>query len=243
MARLTVIAGPNGSGKTTLTRELITATPGVHINPDDMATDKAAAEGGTFEDHVAWAATESREQRDKRIKDGKSVSYETVMSHESHLKVMTKARGSSMSVSLIYVLTREPDINVLRVANRVATGGHNVPEEKTRGRYTKSLAQLMDAAAISTSIIVFDNSGAPEEAKIVCVGRQGLLHIHDELRAVLQRHVPEYVPSSAKFFQGLSDGVWTEFALDPGILARDPSDLGRRHRLIHESLTFTPPSE
>lgn len=40
---------------------------------------------------------------------------------------------------VIYVLTANENINVMRVESREATGGHGVPEDKIRSRYTKAL--------------------------------------------------------------------------------------------------------
>ena len=41
-----------------------------------------------------------------------------------------------------FVLTCNPEINVLRVKNRVLVGGHDVPVEKILLRYTKSLNMI-----------------------------------------------------------------------------------------------------
>lgn len=43
---------------------------------------------------------------------------------------------------------------------RVAKGGHNVPEEKIRERYTRSLAQLPWFLVHADEAWIFDNSGA-----------------------------------------------------------------------------------
>lgn len=45
-----------------------------------------------------------------------------------------------------------------RVSNRVALGGHPVPEEKIISRYHRSLALLMDAIKVSNRAYIFDNS-------------------------------------------------------------------------------------
>jgi predicted ABC-type ATPase len=42
--------------------------------------------------------------------------------------MMVQARERGFDVALIYVGTIDPSINVVRVANRVALGGHDVPE-------------------------------------------------------------------------------------------------------------------
>lgn len=231
---LAVVAGPNGSGKTTLTRELVRASKGFHVNPDDLATEKAAAEGNTFEDQVAWAAEESRRLRDEHVQNKKSVSYETVMSHSSHLDVMRAAQSQNMDVRLIYVFTQSPDINVARVRERVASGGHDVPETKIRSRYLGSLGQLMEACSIATHTLVFDNSGAPDEAYIAGIGSSERLLLSDRLRRTLSTYSPSKLPANAGYFQGKTHEQWTEFSLDSSNLALEPNLIGYRFNELSE---------
>jgi predicted ABC-type ATPase len=56
------------------------------------------------------------------------------------------------------VATDDPQINISRVQNRVATGGHDVPSEKIEERYHRSLALLMKAIANTDRAYIFDNS-------------------------------------------------------------------------------------
>ena len=74
---------------------------------------------------------------------------ETVMSHESKLDFMRAARDHGFRIYLYYISTSSPEINVGRVATRVKKGGHNVPEEKTRSRYERSLSNLHEAILLS----------------------------------------------------------------------------------------------
>lgn len=55
--------------------------------------------------------------------------------------------------------TDDPAINVSRVANRVALGGHVVPEDKIISRYHRSLDLLMAAIRHTNRAYIFDNSG------------------------------------------------------------------------------------
>jgi predicted ABC-type ATPase len=56
------------------------------------------------------------------------------------------------------VATDDPAINVSRVANRVALGGHPVPEDKIVSRYHKSLELLLSAIRFTNRAYIFDNS-------------------------------------------------------------------------------------
>lgn len=90
---------------------------------------------------------------------GISFSIETVMSHPSKLEFMRMARERGYRVYLYYVSTQSSNINVGRVHQRVAEGGHNVSEDKIHTRYTRSLEQLLDAIKLSDRAYLFDNSG------------------------------------------------------------------------------------
>ena len=50
-----------------------------------------------------------------------------------------------------------------RVAQRVASGGHDVPEDRIIGRYARAMAQLPDAIAASDRTYLFDNSDLKNE--------------------------------------------------------------------------------
>lgn len=56
--------------------------------------------------------------------------------------------------------TEDPDININRVKNRVAAGGHPVPTEKIVQRYARCLSLLPAAISASNRAYIFDNSGA-----------------------------------------------------------------------------------
>jgi len=91
---------------------------------------------------------------------GATFCYETVLSHPSKVSFMREALSLGYRTYLYYIATEDPDINVNRVRNRVLLGGHNVPEEKIRSRYVKSLDLLFDAINASSRAFIFDNSGS-----------------------------------------------------------------------------------
>ena len=57
-------------------------------------------------------------------------------------------------------MTNDPEINVQRVHDRVAAGGHGVPEDKIRSRYHLSLKNLSKLVRIADMTRIIDNSGA-----------------------------------------------------------------------------------
>lgn len=176
MPKLRLVAGPNGSGKTTLTKELrerYAINLGQYLNPDDIAKhiDLTALwqEFGP-ERGLPIEATRNTELaarlaqkvafglREDWIRDQLSFSYESVMSHSSHLDFFQRAKTSGYKTYLYYVCTSDPQVNLARVQQRVKLGGHDVPEDKIFQRYGRSLNFLFDMAKESRRSYFFDNS-------------------------------------------------------------------------------------
>ena len=89
-----------------------------------------------------------------------SFSFETVMSHTAKLDLLTRSRKNLFRNYLYFVATEDPEINISRVAIRVGEGGHNVPDDKVRSRYYKTLQNLTAAIGLTDRAYIYDNSGA-----------------------------------------------------------------------------------
>lgn len=96
--------------------------------------------------------------RRKLIEQRVDFTFETVMSHPGKVDLLAEARAKGYRTYLYYVATDDPQINISRVQNRVATGGHDVPSDKIEERYYRSLALLMKAIANTDRAYIFDNS-------------------------------------------------------------------------------------
>lgn len=90
---------------------------------------------------------------------GVSFTFETVMSSPDKVAFMREARALGFRTYLYFVATADPDINIARVQQRVAEGGHDVPSDKIVQRYGRSVALLAEACDASDRAYVFDNSG------------------------------------------------------------------------------------
>lgn len=153
---LLVFAGPNGSGKSTLADYLIEAGIdfGEHINPDEIAATLDLPEPARSRQAQAIADF----QRDRCLAGKLSFSFETVMSHPSKVNFMIRADDAGYDVTLYFVCTSDPEINVRRVENRVRRGGHDVPHERIVARYWRALGLLPHAALVARRTVLFDNS-------------------------------------------------------------------------------------
>lgn len=184
MASLRLIAGPNGSGKTTLTkllREEYAVPLGQYLNPDDIAKHISFSSiDDTLPDNTFLAAKLAQfisvGLRDDWVKDGLSFTYESVMSHESHIQFVEGAKKIGYKPYLYYVCTSEVELNKARVEQRVKEGGHTVPEDKIASRYQRSLENLHEMLTICRRGFLFDNSST-EMTFIAEVTQDGYLDI------------------------------------------------------------------
>lgn len=87
-----------------------------------------------------------------------SFSFETVMSHPGKVDFLHYAAQKGYTTYLYYIATESPEININRVENRVAKGGHDVPEQKIESRYYRSLDLLLSAIKASKRAYIIDNS-------------------------------------------------------------------------------------
>jgi predicted ABC-type ATPase len=71
---------------------------------------------------------------------------------------MSEAKGRSYQVDLTFIALENADAHVARVADRVASGLHDIPEPLIRGRYDRSLDRAADALPIVDHAVFLDNS-------------------------------------------------------------------------------------
>lgn len=168
---LVLIAGPNGAGKTTLVsspefRELLPA--GTKLNADDRTLEKLHVAGFRGFSDVPpeqlkklfiEAANEVQAEAESILAGGGTVSLETVLSTDKYRRMVEDIQKRGGRFLLIYVALRSPDISRHRVSVRVAKAGHDVPEDRLRERWQKSLKHLGWFAAKADRFFVFDNSG------------------------------------------------------------------------------------
>jgi predicted ABC-type ATPase len=80
------------------------------------------------------------------------------MSHPSKVDFIEKATLRGYESVLYFVSTADPEINVVRVAERVEQGGHDVPRDRIIDRYYRSVKLLPFAVHHSRQAYIFDNT-------------------------------------------------------------------------------------
>jgi predicted ABC-type ATPase len=173
--KIVMIAGPNGAGKSTITAQFRQKAdfPGNYINPDEIVLNMTEIVDPI--ERVYAAAREADRQRQELLMAKASMAFETVMSHPSKIEFLTIAKQIGYQVMLIFVGVDDPEISVLRVKQRVASGGHDVPRQKIIDRYQRVMSLLPQAIQTVDRAILFDNSSDLTGAKLVAEFLNGQL--------------------------------------------------------------------
>ena len=170
---LVLLAGPNGAGKSTLYEMRVAPSfAGPFVNADAIQRDelKDASVAASYK-----AAEIAAARRSEMLTEGKSFATETVFSHPSKLDIIEVARKHGYIVIVMHVGVDSPDLSVARVRERVAEGGHDVPEDKVRARFERGGALIRQAVLRADRGLVFDNSRLNEPPRQVLVFAHGRL--------------------------------------------------------------------
>jgi predicted ABC-type ATPase len=195
---LWIVAGINGAGKTTLTRRLwpIMASfgaPTAVLNPDDVTEGILLREPSLLRDDANRRAADLVERQlgdhlNRRI----SVIVETVLSSEKYKPYLSRGRRKGFRIGLLYVAVSSPELAIRRVKTRVAAAGHDVPADKIRARWPRSLDNLAWFASRVDRLLVYGNDDPRGEPLLVADGIAGRVRIRDAdaLPEVTRRLMP-----------------------------------------------------
>jgi len=133
-----MLAGPNGAGKTTTALTLFRETlKGIdYVNADVIAQGLS----GTDPDSVALEAGALMLKRLHHMAEARlNIAFETTGASRSFATWFKQLKSDGYRVTLYYFWLPSADMAIARVAERVRTGGHNVPVETIRRRYDAGL--------------------------------------------------------------------------------------------------------
>lgn len=136
-----IIAGPNGAGKTTFA---LTYLPEVgcrnFVNADLIAAGLAPL---APERELVAASRLFLKEIEVHIAAKEDFAFETTLSGRSYLRLIKRLQKEDWTVELIYLALPSMELSKVRVAERVAHGGHNIPLKDIKRRFPRSLKNLL----------------------------------------------------------------------------------------------------
>jgi len=97
--------------------------------------------------------------RSLMMQQNKSFSFESVFSHPSKILEIKDAIQKGYRIYLYFVCIDSPELNILRIQDRVKKQGHDVDNDKVRERYYRTLGFLNQILPLCYRAYLFDNSG------------------------------------------------------------------------------------
>ena len=161
--RFWIVAGPNGSGKSSAyDRSDVDEFGGSVwiINPDLLTVRIRDAEGLPLQAANLEAVKRIEEWLEASLDVHQTIGVETVLSTDKYRRLVERAKQRGFEVRLIFVFLRSAELQIARILDRVANGGHAVPDDKVRSRRERSFDQLPWFLDKADSAWLFDNSDA-----------------------------------------------------------------------------------
>ncbi len=79
-----------------------------------------------------------------RVRERENFAFETTLAGRTYLRLVKRLHGDGWRVELIYLALPSAEMSKLRVAERVAHGGHAIPVAAIERRFPRSLRHLLD---------------------------------------------------------------------------------------------------
>ena len=156
--QVAVLAGINGAGKSSSAYSILRAGMGmpVFVNPDTVARglnafdpeSEALNAGRVVLGHLRELAAARR-----------SFAFETTLAGRSYASWLRELGQSGYALHMFYFWLNSPDLAIERIAIRVRSGGHHIPNVTVRRRYSRSVRNFLDLfRPLMTTWQVYDNS-------------------------------------------------------------------------------------
>ncbi|NVZ07796.1 hypothetical protein HW932_00800 [Allochromatium humboldtianum] len=138
-----IVAGPNGAGKTTFALDYLPQVAGCSrfVNADLIA---AGLSPLAPERELLAASRIFLREIEVCITDRKDFAFETTLAGQTHLRTVERLRREGWWVEIIYLALPSVEMSKLRVAERVAHGGHDIPEVDIKRRFPRGLRHLLN---------------------------------------------------------------------------------------------------
>ncbi len=159
MAEIYVFGGCNGSGKTTLATTILSSLENQleFVNADIIA---AELNPNNVEAAAIQASRLMLERLNTLSRQGTDFAFETTLAARTFARFLRECQARRYRINLVYVWLESAELAVNRVARRVESGGHNIPEDIIRRRYERGRNNFVELyLPIANRFQAYDNSG------------------------------------------------------------------------------------
>lgn len=172
-----IVAGPNGAGKTTFALDYLMHETNCRafINADMIAQGLSPLAPESVQ---IKAGKLFLEELERHLEQKENFCFETTLSGSSYLQKIRRWKKDGWYVILHYLWIPDAQFSALRVRERVAQGGHDIPHEAILRRYDKSLRHLFHYLPICDEVMCYDNSDSSHS--LIFTMEQGEIEVMNE---------------------------------------------------------------
>ena len=178
MPRVVVLGGINGAGKTTASRAVLADVLKIptFVNADAIARGL----NGLNPEAESFRAGRLMLQEMARLVEARAdFAFETTLSARTYAVWLKSLRVLGYEVYLFYYWLDSTELAIQRVARRVKSGGHHVPDEDIRRRYARSVRNFIELyRPVADHWEVYDNTTG--EPRLLGMGDWGEADIDNE---------------------------------------------------------------
>lgn len=186
--RLLIVMGANGAGKSTLYERdpFAGRLPESFFNLDEIAAEMGDSNDPALQRRAGVLV--SSEIR-SLLARGQSFGFETTYAGKTRPAIVRRARAAGFYVEGIFIGTETPEINIKRVEERFAAGGHYIKPEDIRRRWHRSRENVVDTWN-EFDALDFVDASTEVAVLVACKTKRGLTsELDDDERPEWFRHI------------------------------------------------------
>lgn len=130
-----IVAGGNGVGKTTFAREFLLENPSYEfLNADEIAAELSPENP---QNSKISAGKAFFRKLNEYVRDGKSFLIESTLSGRYLVRFIKLFEEQDYRITIMFLFVDSSEILIERIRNRVAKGGHFIPDKDVKRRFTR----------------------------------------------------------------------------------------------------------
>lgn len=153
-----VIAGPNGAGKTTFALQYLPEMTGCRnfINADLIAAGLSPLDPASVQMDAGRLLLREIEEN---IQKGRDFAFETTLAGHTYARLLKELRAQGWKIVLFYLWIPSAEFSRQRVKQRVADGGHDIPDQAILRRYGRTVANFLNMfSSLCDEAMCYDSS-------------------------------------------------------------------------------------